>query len=354
MINVGVMGLGMMGLTHLDAYGKRSDAKVIAISDKLADRLEGRTKAGGNIDGMAQGGFDYSSVRKYSEGMDLINDPEVQLVDICLPTPMHVDYAVAALKAGKHVLVEKPLARTVADAQRLVEAAATAPGMIMVGMCMRFWPGWTWLKEAIDAGAYGKVRSASFRRLASHPGGAFYCDGAQCGGALLDLHIHDADFIQYVFGVPKAVFSRGYSKVTSELDHITTQYIYEGIPFVQAEGSWCMSKGFPFTMQYTINFETATAVFDLNAAKPLMLYQAGREPEAVEVPPGMGYDYEIGYLLECIQAGRKPDRVTLQDAVLGLRLLEAERQSVQFNRLEPVGNVPESRVVARVAVPPAR
>src|SRR5215218_533016 len=131
MINVGVIGLGMMGQTHLDAYAKRADVTVVAISDKDPDRLSGKTRAVGNVEGQAQGGFDLAKAKGYAEGMDLIKDKAVDVVDICLATPLHVEYAIAALKKGKHVLVEKPLARTYKDAMKLVKAAQKAKGLEM-------------------------------------------------------------------------------------------------------------------------------------------------------------------------------------------------------------------------------
>lgn len=332
MINVGVLGLGMMGLTHLDAYSKRRDAKVVAISDKMPERLEGKVKAQGNVEGQAKGEFDLSQARKYPEGMDLIKDPDVQLVDICLPTPMHVDYALAALAAGKHVLIEKPLARTAADAARLADAAEKAAGFSMVAMCMRFWPGWTWLKRVVEEKTYGKVCAATFRRVACHPGGAFYSSGELSGGAILDLHIHDTDFVQYLFGMPQSVSSVGYSKVTSEIDHIVTHYRYRDVPMVVAEGSWSMSPGFPFNMAYTVNFERATAVYDLGAKPQLMLYEPGRSPHAVEMESGMGYDHEIGYFLECIAAGARPTRVTLRDGQRCIQIIEAESRSAKTSQ----------------------
>src|SRR6185312_6951736 len=128
------------------------------------------------------------------------------------------------------------LARTAADALALAEAAERSAGFSMCAMCMRFWPAWVWLKEQIDAGTYGKTLGASFRRLATHPSSrGFYTDGAACGGAVLDLHIHDTDFIRYCFGMPQSVSTVGYQSVTSELDHVATQYKYANGPMVVAE-----------------------------------------------------------------------------------------------------------------------
>ena len=328
MVRVGIIGLGMMGLTHLDVYRRRSDCRVVALSDRDADRLAGRSKASGNVEGQAQSGVAGLDVKRYAEGNDLIADAGVDLVDICLPTHLHVDYAVAALKAGKHVLVEKPLARSAADGRRIADAARGARGLAMVAMCMRFWPGWTWLKEAVDDRRYGKVLAATFRRTASHPGGAFYSNGALSGGALLDLHIHDADFVQHLFGMPRAVTSAGYRKLTSEWDHVVTRYHFADGPLVVAEGGWAMTKGYPFAMEYTVNFERATASFR-GGPQPLTVYVEGQPPLSPELPEGMGYDHEIDYFLDCIRRGAAPSRVTLEDGWNTLRLCEAESLSAQ-------------------------
>jgi predicted dehydrogenase len=334
MVNVGVIGLGMMGQTHLDVYAKRPDVKVVAISDRDPDRLSGKTRAAGNVEGQAQGAFDLSQATGYAEGMDLIKDKSVDLVDICLATPLHVEYAIAALKKGKHVLIEKPLARTGKDAQKLANAAAKAKGLSMCAMCMRFWPGWTWLKQAVDNKTYGQVYSASFRRMATMPPGGFYANGELSGGAILDLHLHDADFVQFVFGKPAAVSSRGYSKTSGAIDHVMTQYIYEGEgapPLVTAEGTWALAAPYEFRMQYTVNFAEATAVFDLLAPQHLSLYRGGQK-EVVELDARMGYELEIAYFLDCIARGEKPSVVTIQDAADAVKLIEAEEKSVKTGK----------------------
>ena len=327
-IKVGVVGLGMMGLTHLDAYAKLEGVEVVALADRDEDRLNGKTKAGGNIEGQAEGGFDYESVKKYTDAFELIADPDIDVVDICLPTPAHVPFGIMVLEAGKHLLTEKPLARTYDDAMKLVKAAETSDKIAMCAMCMRFWPGWTWLKEAIDDQRFGKLLSLSFRRVASHPQGPFYQDGDANGGAALDLHIHDADFVQFLFGLPKSVSSVGYSSKTSAVDHIATRYDVGIDALVRAEGSWAMADGFAFRMQYIANFDNATAEFDSRAADALTLSQGG-ETKPVQLEAGMGYDHEIAYFLDCVRNNRQPKIVTMQDAANAVKLIEAEVQSVR-------------------------
>ncbi len=340
MVNVGVIGLGVMGSTHLDAYAQVADAKVVAVADRIAAKLSGEDTPKGNIEGQGgsggESGGDRSKVKQYAEGLDLIHDPGVELVDICLATPLHAEFAIHALNAGKHVLIEKPFARTGKEAKRILAAAATAKGKAMCAMCMRFWPGWDWLKKAVESGRYGAVRSAVFRRVGEHPGGPFYASGEQSGGAILDLHIHDSDFVQHLFGVPEAVTSCGYKKVTDRVDHVTTFYHYPQGPHVVAEGGWAMAKGFGFTMTYCVNFENATAVFDLSMDKPLTLYEPGNEPVAVELKAGMGYVPQLAYFIDCIQAGEAPRRVTLEEAAQSILIVEAEARSVQTGKAQRV------------------
>jgi len=332
MVNVGVIGLGMMGLTHLDAYARRGDVKVVAISDRDPNRLSGKVKAQGNVEGQAQGGFNFDAAKKYEEGTDLIKDDDVEVIDICLPTHLHMDYARLAMKAGKHVLIEKPLARTYADALKLAAMAKRAKGVTMCAMCMRFWPGWSWLKKAIEERTYGRVYSAQFRRVANHPGGAFYSNGDLSGGAILDLHIHDTDFIQFLFGVPKSVSSVGYSKITNCVDHVSTHYHYDDIPLVTAEGGWAMADKFGFSMAYTVNFERATAVYTMAPSNPLTIYEYGKDPRPVELDKRMGYDLEIEYFLDCVKKGQKPRTVTLTDAANTIAIIEAEAKSVRTGK----------------------
>jgi len=105
-----------------------------------------------------------------------------------------------------------------------VTAAQAAHGFFMPAMCLRFWPQWVWAKQAITQGAYGRVLAARFRRVSEPPGWSrsTYFNGEQSGGALLDLHIHDTDFVQFLFGRPRGVFSTGLTRFSGAIDHVVT------------------------------------------------------------------------------------------------------------------------------------
>src|ERR1043166_2063880 len=149
-VNVAVVGLGFMGVTHLRAYLQNKAARVVAVCDAVRLPVNGvLAGVAGNIkktDDIHLG----KQVKVSRQLEEVLSSPEVDLVDLCTPTPLHPDQAIAALKAGKHVLCEKPLARTSAQARDIVKVARTAKGFLMPAMCMRFWPGWSLLKKVVD------------------------------------------------------------------------------------------------------------------------------------------------------------------------------------------------------------
>ncbi|MCC7350135.1 MAG: Gfo/Idh/MocA family oxidoreductase [Phycisphaerales bacterium] len=332
MLKVGIIGLGMMGRTHYEAYQKIEGVEVVAIADTDPKRAAGDlTGTGGNL---LQGGLSrlpMDKIKGLGDYRQLLAIKDLDIVDICSRTPMHAEMTAAALESGKHVMCEKPLGRTVAEAQKIADAAAKAKGLFMPAMCIRFWPEWAWAKEAVKSGRYGRVLGAHFRRVASFPGG-WYKDGDASGGAILDLHIHDSDFVYYLFGMPRGVFSRGFSKPTNQIDHLVTQYLYDDVPVVMAEGSWAQADGYGFTMRYTITFENATADYDLGRSDTLLLYQGGKA-EPIRTQGGTGYEAELGYFVNCIKKGEKPSVVNASDAVPGLKIVEAEGKSIREGKV---------------------
>lgn len=337
-INVGVIGLGFMGRIHCQAYQAAErdglPCTLSAVADPDPQRRAGQPPAVGNLGGPApERLFDPAKVRGYATPEELLADPSIDLVSICTYTDSHVDLAMKALNAGKHVLVEKPVALRSSEVERLAEAARRARTLCMPAMCMRFWPGWDWLKDRILDGSLGKVRSAVFQRLGSGPNWAaeFYRDPARSGGALFDLHIHDADFVYWCFGMPRAVSSTGTAL------HVTTIYRYDDPELhVTAEGAWDLAPTAGFRMKFLVCFERATAEFDLATSVTL---HTREKSERVALPGYAGYDGEIRHMVDVLsRGGSGPDLgATLEDAVAVTRLLEAEAESVASGREVGIG-----------------
>jgi predicted dehydrogenase len=333
MINAGIIGLGFMGTTHIRAYQQIKDVRIAALCNPSGHRLDGDfTGVAGNLGDAGPVRLDMSQVKAYRDYAEMLADPSIDLIDICAPTQAHHRLSIQALQAGKHVICEKPLARTSAQAGEIAAAAAAAKTCFMPAMCLRFWPGWSWLKEVIEQGTYGRCLSAHFRRVAEPPGWGHhnFLNGALSGGALLDLHIHDTDFIQFCFGRPRKVYSTGYTHLSGAIDHVVTQYEVASGATVSAEGSWAMTPGFGFTMSYLANFERATADFDLTrAADALRVCEAGHSPRVIPCDGPDGFVAELTHLLQAIREGRPPSVITAEDAVSALEICEAEERSIQ-------------------------
>ncbi len=328
-LGVGVVGLGFMGFTHIRAYLAATEAgsscKLLAVSDPNPERLNGQAPPTGN---MAPAGsdrvFDPKLVRGYAAAEDLFADPSIDVVSICTYTDSHVEIALKALAAGKHVLLEKPVALTVADVRKVESAAIRANRLCMPAMCMRFWPGWDFLRDHLINKTFGPLKSASFTRLGSGPGWAnsFYKDESRSGGALFDLHIHDADFIYWCLGIPRSVYSAG------STNHITTSYLFDnGPPHITAQGAWSLAPSAGFRMQYLVNFEHASIEFDLAKTPTVTIHHADRS-EPITLPTPSGYEMEIRHFLAAV-AGTEPLRATLADAANVVAILCAERKSLQ-------------------------
>jgi predicted dehydrogenase len=334
MLRIGIIGMGFMGRTHYEAYQKIPGVKVTAIADIDPKRAAGDLSgSGGNLQTGALNQLPMGQIKGTQNYLDLLQQ-DVDIIDICTPTPLHAEMVTRALAAGKHVVSEKPLARTIEQGQQIADAAKSARGFHMPAMCIRFWPQWAWLKEAVADRRYGKVLSANFRRLTS-PLAGWFLDGKQCGGAVLDLHIHDTDFVNYVFGTPGKVFSRGHVGPTGAVDHVLTHYLYDDIPLVAAEGGWAFQSGFGFRMQYTVNFENATADYDLARPDPLEVTENGVK-KPIACAPEAGYDLELRYFVQCVQNNQRPTLVTAADGVTALKIIDAESRSIAQGAPVPV------------------
>jgi predicted dehydrogenase len=332
MVKIGMVGLGFMAATHLKAYREVESAKITALCNPSGNRLNGDfSDVGGNVGDGEPIRLEAGTFKAFTSYKEMLLDPDIDAIDICSPTFAHRELAVLALNAGKHVLCEKPLARSVRDAKQIMDAAEKSAGILMPAMCLRFWPEWAWLKQAIADSRYGKVLSASFRRVAEAPswGKENFLDGQHSGGALFDLHIHDTDFVNYCFGRPSALQSAGYSTVSGAIDHVVTQYHVRSGAMVFAEGAWSFAKGFGFNMSYTVNFENATVDYDLSRGDtPLRICESGKEPVLRKIDGPDGYVGELRHFVKSINAGEQPTIVTAESASEAVDICAAEELSV--------------------------
>lgn len=333
MVRIGIAGIGFMGVTHYKAIQQVVDAEVVALFTRDPKKLAGDwTKVRGNF-GEAGGVQDLSGVRRYDRLEALLEDPEIDLLDICLPSYMHKEVALQALERGRHVLVEKPIALTVEDADAMIAAARDAGRLLMVGQVLRFFPEFAFVKETVASGQYGRLLAAHFKRIISRPdwsGDDWFSDPSKTGGPVVDLHIHDADFVQYLLGMPTAVRSTGVVAPNGQVDYLVTQYLFGGQNIcVTAQSGAIAQSGVPFEHGYDVYFERATLRYNSLTGKPVHLSLADGSVEELEMRKPDAFVAEIQTAVESVRTGRSSPTLSGESARNSLLLCLREADSVR-------------------------
>lgn len=331
-IRVGVIGLGFMGRAHTANYEKLPNARVVAVADADPDRRQGRANVVGNIE-VPLPRLDVASYQVYADGRDLIREADVDLVDICLPTYLHAEFAQLAAEAGRHVVVEKPMALTSEETTRMIEAAHRNGVELMVAQCIRFWPEYVYLKETLDSGRLGRLVKAEFVRRSAKPvwtWEGWMTDAARSGGAMLDLHVHDVDFVNYLLGKPNRLYARAIkTPATGGYDLVSALYTYEGGPEVLVDAAWYQAVTFDFRAAYLAVFEEGLLHFDSTRSPSLEVHRVGQDPESLALE-GDAYYLELEFFVNCLAEGRSPATVVApESARQSIELIEAERRSAE-------------------------
>jgi predicted dehydrogenase len=321
-----------MGMIHYLGARSVKGAQVAAICSRDKKKLAGDWRSiRGNFGPPGQM-MDLSNVKKYENLDALLADPEIDLIDVCNPTHLHPETAIKALRAGKHVLVEKSIALEPADADVMLKAAAEARRLLMVAHVLPFFPEFAFAAEAIRSGRYGRLRGGHFKRVIAKPDwSAEIADAAKTGGPAIDLHIHDTHFIGLAAGVPGKVFSTGVVEKGTVV-YLTTQYLYgKDGPAITCSSGAVAQPGRPFVHGYELYLENATLVYESGTA-PLTVLTADGKAEQPKLAGGddatTAFTAEIQAAVAGIQAGREPDLLSGKLARDALVMCHKECQSV--------------------------
>jgi predicted dehydrogenase len=332
MIKVGIIGCGFMGEMHANCYRFIKDVKVFGVydvSEERAMKLAALTGA-----------------KVYNNADALINDKEVDAINICVPTYLHKEYVIKCAKAKKHIFCEKPLAFSTEDVEEIIKELEKTKVKLMVGMVLHFWPEYAEFKKIVHSKKYGRLATLTCTRLSSHPvfgWDKWYSDPKRSGSAVLDLHIHDVDFIYYLLGKPKSVYSRG-RKTKRGWEHVYTIYEYDGA-VADAEAGWDMAESFGFVMAIRGTFEDGTVVEYNSKNQPLIIYSKEKTElveiqeqeeveESVETSGNIsqlgGYYNEIKYWVECLKNDKHPEKgVSVREAKVVLEIIHSEVKSLE-------------------------
>ena len=322
MIKVGLIGCGFMGTMHANCYKNIDGVELVAFADvrrEMADKLAEGTNAA-----------------IYADGYDLINNADVDVIDICLPTYLHSEYAIAAMDKVKYVFVEKPVALTNEEAQDMIKKANETGANVQIGQVIRFWDEYVKLAEIIASGDMGKIINANFRRISPIPTWGWndwLLKTELSGGAAQDLHIHDMDYVLSLFGKPNDM------KTVKNIIGQSSSYINSLLTYdnfvVGVEGTWGLPGTHPFEATFRVVFEKGVVE---NAGGKFMLYTdesaeeikiekedvLGDGFEGGNISDLGGYYNELVYFTNCAKNGTKVEKATLTDGAESLEFVLEE------------------------------
>jgi predicted dehydrogenase len=305
-MRLAVVGLGFMGGVHLKALASVPSVELAAVVSRRAAE---------------------SPAKHYINLDQALADAEIDAVDLCLPTDLHESATIAALRAGKHVLVEKPMALSVESCHRMIAEAERARKILMVAHVLRFFPAYIALQRVVDQRELGAIRAATFRRRCAQPGWSeWITDKARSGGGAFDLLIHDVDMALRLFGPPSGISATGYEDASAGVDVISARFFYPG--FVAGiSGGWMFPGSYPFAMEFTVLGSGGLLEFN-SESRPLKRYGSGEE---VALESTDGYVAEISYFAECCRTGEQPSLCTpsssAESVQLALAMFEARTKN---------------------------
>jgi predicted dehydrogenase len=345
MVGVGLIGIGFMGMTHFEAARKLKDGTIVALATRSPQKLAGDwSSIQGNFGPRGSANTDLFGIATYADYQELLADPAVDLVDICLPTDRHEAVTIEAVQAGKHVLVEKPIAIELDAADRMLEASQKADRLLMVAQVLPFFPEFRWVRETVDSGRYGRLLAASFRRVITPPQWSDeMSDFRRLGGWGIDLHIHDNHYISLLCGVPREVYSRGLLR-EGLVNHVATQYVYDDRDLtVSCISGGLAAEGLKFSASLEVFLERATLQYDAGTYgtewvvnRPLTLIT---DDGTITTPaPGGSSEWcaafteELQAAIHGVTAGAAPSVLSGQLARDALRICYAEAESIKSGR----------------------
>lgn len=332
-MKVGIVGVGFMGTTHAAGWAA-TDAQIVGFCAETTDEAKA----------IAQ----QYRARIYPDLTSLLN--EVDVIDICTPTHLHYEMVLQAAHAGKHIICEKPLARTVEQAQEMIKACRAASVRLLVAHVVRFFPEYALAKSVVQAGQIGKpaiIRLARGSYRPKKPIGNWFLDFDKSGGMLLDLMIHDFDYARWIAGEVDSVYAKRVGHVhpdaSIEYGLVILKHVDGALSHVA--GAWAYP---PPTFRTSLEIAGDAGLIEWNSdgAAPINLLL---RKDSVDTPdvglPGSPlsespYTTQIKEFYAALNEG-KPTRVTAKDGLAAVQIALAAIESAQTGQPITLARLPE-------------
>lgn len=321
MIRVGIVGYGTIGRLHAQAWQEVPGSKLAVVADCDAASLE-----------KAQNDWNLPAVASVDE---MLEKYDVDLIDICVPTPLHESVMRRAIEGDKHVFCEKPLARSLEEGQRMVELSSGYHKKVGIGHVVRFTPAYQKMRQSIKDGEVGEpgvIRT--FRGGSQFPMGYqnWFADFDQSGGVILDLLIHDLDYCRWLFGDVERVYAQSTrGRAEEQLEHAMIVLRFKNGVIGHVEGSWTNFPG-QFYTRVEMAGTNGLISFDSRSTEPIRTMNAAGVRLQVGPTAVNPYALELLDMVEAIKEDREP-LITPHDAYETLNVALAALESVRTGQV---------------------
>jgi predicted dehydrogenase len=318
-----MIGFGFMGGVHLSAVEQIDGVALTALSTRTRPTPDAPPR--GNLAHVKSGTFP-EDINWYPDWRQLVSDPNVDAVDICLPTHLHKEVALSAFRHGKHVLCEKPMALTPADCDQMLEAANKSGRTFMVAQVLRFMFPYRYAASFISSTCHGSVKACTMQRKTGYPQWSEWLSNEKySGGAILDLLSHDIDQALKLFGQPDTI-----SAVSDgEIDTMRGTLHYSSGLQVKIEGGWYTPE-LPFSAGFKITGNDATLTLEEGKLKLIL---NGLE-QSIDIPEHQEYLDQMAYFIECCRTNTAPELCPPAESAQAVKLATLLKASRDQNGKE--------------------
>lgn len=327
---VAIIGGGFISNIHAQCY-KNLGIKIEAMAD-ISEKIRQEFKEKYNCK-------TYSSAEVMLENVS----DNIDLVDICAPTFLHEEFILLALKHNKHVICEKPLSINIDFVENIIDKFENNNRYLMTAQVLRFWTEYIKIKEWIEEGVFGNIKLVSAMRLAQHPKSEWFYNPQKSGGGIFELHIHDIDFLCYLFGDVKEVYANGSKDENESWDFINSSIKFKNGISVSAQGIFGITDNYPFTANMKVIGDKATAEYSLSAgvnldsdgkqSNSLILYRKGKEPIIENIKSKDAYELELEYFINCVKNNKKPEIVSLDSIKRTIKTINCLIESLESGNI---------------------
>lgn len=327
---VAIIGGGFISNIHAQCY-KNLGIKIEAmadISEKVRQEFEEKYNC-----------KTYSSAEVMLENVS----DNIDLVDICAPTYLHEELILLALKYNKHIICEKPLSINLNSVDNIISKLESSDRYLMVAQVLRFWMEYVKIKEWFEDGVFGDIKLVSAMRLAQHPKSEWFYNPKKSGGGIFELHIHDIDFLCYLFGNVKEVYANGSKDENESWDFINSSIKFKNGISASAQGIFGITDNYPFTANMKVIGDKATAEYSLSAgvnldsdgkqSNSLILYRKGKEPIIENIKSKDAYELELEYFIDCVKNNKKPEIVSLDSIKRTIKTINCLIESLESGNI---------------------